>query len=101
MVNARPLARRLLLQVDVRVLILLALLLAAGLTFAQAALPAAPTDCIVLDDFSTAQVGEFPPGWEVRKDGRAGQVIFQLVKREQDEPHGGISGDLRSHHAGT
>jgi 16S rRNA (guanine966-N2)-methyltransferase len=44
---------------------------------------------------------QWPAGWEVRKDGRAGQVIFQLVKREQDEPHGGISGDFRSHHAGT
>ena len=76
MVNARPLARRLLLQVDVRVLILLALLLAAGLTFAQAALPAAPTDCIVLDDFSTAQVGEFPPGWEVRKD--EGKEVYRV-----------------------
>ena len=78
MVNARPLARRLLLQVDVRVLILLALLLAAGLTFAQAALPAAPTDCIVLDDFSRAKVGEFPPGWEVRKD--EGKEVYRVAE---------------------
>jgi Protein of unknown function (DUF3047) len=74
--DARPLARRLLLQIDVRVLILLALLLAAGLTFAQAALPAASTDCIVLDDFSTAKVGEFPPGWEARKE--EGKEVYRV-----------------------
>ena len=44
---------------------------------------------------------EWPAGWDVRKEGRAGQVIFQLVKRNRtlDEPHGGIPGDLRSDHA--
>jgi hypothetical protein len=70
-VDARPPARRLPYQLDARLLVLLALLAllaAAGLTFARAAQPAASTDCIVLDDFSRARVGEFPPGWEVRKD---------------------------------
>ena len=50
-----------------RVLVLLALLAAAGLAFAQAAQPAAPGDCIVLEDFSKSRVGEFPAGWQVRK----------------------------------
>ena len=74
--DARPLARRLLLQFDVRLLVLLALLAAAGLTLAQAAQPAASTDCIVLDDFSGARVGEFPPGWEVRKDD--GKEVYRV-----------------------
>jgi hypothetical protein len=82
-VDGRPLARGLRLQVDVRVLVLLALLLAAGLTFAQAALPAVPTDCIVLDDFSTAKVGEFPPGWETRKD--VGKEVYRV--REEGGRH--------------
>jgi hypothetical protein len=82
-VDSRPLARGLRLQVDVRVLVLLALLLAAGLTFAQAALPAVPTDCIVLDDFSTAKVGEFPPGWETRKD--VGKEVYRV--REEGGRH--------------
>jgi hypothetical protein len=80
-VDARLLARRLLVHVDVRILVLLALLLAAGLTFAQAALPAAPTDCIVLDDFSRAKVGEFPPGWAVRKD--EGKEVYRVGEEGQ------------------
>ena len=76
MVDARPLARRLLLPFDVRLLVLLALLAAAGLTFAQAAPPAASTDCIVLGDFSTARLGEFPPGWGVRKDD--GKEVYRV-----------------------
>jgi Protein of unknown function (DUF3047) len=54
-----------------RVLTLLGLVVAAGLTIAQAATPAAQNDCIVLDDFAASRVGEFPVGWEPRKeDGR-------------------------------
>jgi hypothetical protein len=52
----------------VRALILLALLLAAGLAFASAAQPAAPDDCIALEDFADARVGAFPAGWHVRQD---------------------------------
>jgi 16S rRNA (guanine(966)-N(2))-methyltransferase RsmD len=44
---------------------------------------------------------EWPAGWEVHKTGRAGQVSFQLVKREQNGAHGDISGNVRSDHAGT
>lgn len=64
---AHALARGLLCLDRVRVLVLLALLAAAGLAFAQAAQPAAQDDCIVLDDFSKSRVGEFPAGWEARK----------------------------------
>ena len=77
MVVARPLARRLLLPSGVRVLVLLALLLAAGLAFAQAAQPAAARDCIVLDDFSKATVGEFPGGWKPRKD--EGKGVYRVA----------------------
>ena len=75
---ARPLARRLLLSFDVRVLVLLALILAAGLAFAQAAQPAASSDCVVLDDFSGPTVGEFPAGWETRKDG--GKTVYRVAE---------------------
>jgi hypothetical protein len=78
-VAARPLARRLLCLKDVRLLVLLALLLAAGLAFAQAAQPAAPAnDCIVLDDFSRSPVGQFPVGWEARKD--EGKSIYRVAE---------------------
>jgi hypothetical protein len=62
------LARPLLSPSGVRILVLLALALAAGLAFAQAAQPAADDACIVLEDFSKAKVGAFPEGWQVRKD---------------------------------
>jgi hypothetical protein len=52
----------------VRGLVVLALIVAAGLAFAQAPLPAAPADCIVLEDFTTSTVGQFPAGWQARKD---------------------------------
>ena len=55
-------------QLDVRAFILLWLIVAAGLAFATAAYPSEPSDCIVLDDFSRAKVGEFPTGWEARKE---------------------------------
>ena len=42
---------------------------------------------------------DWPGDWVVRREGRAGQVTFQLVQRERHEPHGGIPGDLRSDHA--
>jgi hypothetical protein len=78
-VVARPLARRLLWLQDVRLLVLLALLLAAGLAFAQAAQPAASTnDCIVLDDFSRSPAGQFPVGWEVRKD--EGKSVYRVAE---------------------
>ena len=76
---ARPLARGLLWLQDVRLLVLFALLLAAGLAFAQASPPAAPAnDCIVLDNFSRSPVGQFPVGWEVRKD--EGKSVYRVAE---------------------
>jgi hypothetical protein len=74
--RAGPLARCLLSPFDVRVLVLLALLAAAGLAFAQAAQPAAQDDCILLEDFARSKVGEFPQGWRVRKD--EGQSVYTV-----------------------
>jgi hypothetical protein len=50
--------------------VMLSLLAAVGLVLAQAgpAPAAAPGACIVLEDFSASAVGQFPAGWEVRKD---------------------------------
>ena len=33
-------------------------------------------DCIVIDDFVKAKVGEFPPDWKVRKD--AGKTVYTV-----------------------
>jgi 16S rRNA G966 N2-methylase RsmD len=43
----------------------------------------------------------WPPGWRVLKDGRAGQVSFQLARWMPDEPHGGIPRHVRSDHTGS
>jgi Protein of unknown function (DUF3047) len=74
-VAARPLARRLLPWSRVRRLALLALV-AAGLTVAQAVPLAASTDCVALDDFSQATVGQFPSGWHVRTD--EGKGVYRV-----------------------
>jgi hypothetical protein len=75
-VVARLLARRLLAGSPMRRVVLLALATAAGLTIVQAVPPAASTDCIVLDDFSQATVGQFPQGWEVRAD--EGKAVYRV-----------------------
>jgi 16S rRNA (guanine966-N2)-methyltransferase len=43
---------------------------------------------------------EWPAGWEIRKQGRAGKVVFQLVRRTEHEPHGGLPGHVRPDHTG-
>jgi 16S rRNA (guanine966-N2)-methyltransferase len=43
----------------------------------------------------------WPAGWHVLKDGHAGHVCFQLVQWTPDEPHGGISGNVRPDHPGS
>jgi len=48
-----------------RSVVLLSLLLVAA-----SAPRVAAEDCIVIEDFAKAKVGEFPPGWKVRKDAR-------------------------------
>ena len=63
----RPLARHLLRSPRVRAFVLLALLAAVVPAHGQAQL-AAQDDCLVLDDFRRARVGEFPPDWQPRKD---------------------------------
>jgi hypothetical protein len=60
----------------VRILLLLTLLSAAGLALAQSTPPAGQADCIVLDDFSRATIGEFPAGWNVRKD--EGKAVYRV-----------------------
>jgi len=42
----------------------------------------------------------WPDGWRVIREGRAGQVFFQLAQWTYHEPHGGLSGHVRSDHAG-
>ena len=78
--RAGPLARRLLWPSNVRVLVLLALLAAAGLAFAQAAQPAGQEDCIVLENFARAKVGEFPAGWRVRED--EGKAVYTVQEED-------------------
>jgi hypothetical protein len=60
----------------VRVPVLLALIAAAGLAFAPAAHPDDQPDCIVLEDFAHARVGEFPAQWEARQD--EGQGVYRV-----------------------
>src|SRR5688572_633583 len=53
------------------------LLLAVGLVALRPSPPAAQqSECIVLDDFSKATVGEFPAGWKPRKD--EGTEIYKV-----------------------
>lgn len=49
---------------------------AALLLVFLAAASARAADCIVLDDFSRAKVGEFPAGWKPRKD--AGRPVYSV-----------------------
>lgn len=53
--------------------------------------------------YESGERPDWPPGWDVRKDGRAGQVTYQLVKwnKTPNESYGGIPGNLRSDHAGA
>jgi hypothetical protein len=58
-----------------------ALLLAAGVLPAPAQGPAppqnaAPPDCLTIEDFSQAKVGEFPTDWKPRKD--SGKDVYRV-----------------------
>jgi hypothetical protein len=55
-------------------LLLLMGLVVAG--FDAAAVPARADDCIVLDNFAKAKVGEFPAEWRVRKD--EGKPVYKV-----------------------
>ena len=54
-------------------------LIAFGLLLLALAGPgrAAAEDCVVIDDFSKGKVGEFPPGWKLRKDSGRGVYSVQ------------------------
>jgi hypothetical protein len=45
-----------------------ALILALVLGLTRLASPAAAADCVAIESFSSAKVGEFPPDWKPRKD---------------------------------
>ena len=47
-----------------------------SLLLALVALPVLAEDCIVIDDFAKAKVGEFPPDWKVRKD--TGKAVYAV-----------------------
>jgi 16S rRNA (guanine966-N2)-methyltransferase len=51
--------------------------------------------------YESGTTPEWPAGWSVWKEGHAGRVTFQLVKRDLHEPHGGLPGDVRPDHAGS
>ena len=44
------------------------IVLAALITVPERRLSAQPSDCITLEDFAHAKIGEFPPDWKARKD---------------------------------
>jgi hypothetical protein len=55
----------------------LVLWVSAGAAVAQAPpQPAAASECIVIDDFAKARVGEFPADWKPRKD--AGKDVYRV-----------------------
>jgi hypothetical protein len=54
----------------------LILVLALGLVLPAARAPAA-AECVAIEDFSTAKVGEFPQGWKPRKDEGRGVYSVQ------------------------
>lgn len=56
----------------------------------------APDALVYCESGGTPQL---PAGWDVWKDGRAGQVRFQLLKWTRHEQESGISGNVRSDHA--
>ena len=51
----------------------------------------AQDDCVVLEDFATAPVGQFPPGWRARKD--EGKAVY-MVRDEAGTrfPHSAAKG---------
>ena len=44
---------------------------------------------------------EWPEGWDIHREGRAGQVIYQLLRRIPHESHGGLPRDVRPDHTGS
>jgi DUF3047 family protein len=52
------------------------LAIVAALVIAVRSSPGAEGECVQLDDFANAKVGEFPDGWKVRKD--AGKEVYSV-----------------------
>jgi hypothetical protein len=73
-------ARRLLFRDRVYGVVLLFVVTAIGLAVAQGAPAAAPGGCVVLEDFSGSKVGDFPAGWEARKD--EGRRVYTVAEDE-------------------
>jgi hypothetical protein len=51
-------------------------LLVVFMSGASNPLVAAESDCVTIEDFAKAKVGEFPPDWKVRKD--AGKTVYSV-----------------------
>jgi 16S rRNA (guanine(966)-N(2))-methyltransferase RsmD len=49
--------------------------------------------------YESAKLMSWPSGWKVYREGRAGQVHFQLVTWNDHDTDCGLSGDVRSDHA--
>jgi DUF3047 family protein len=49
---------------------------AAALVIAVRSSPGADGECVTIDDFANAKVGEFPEGWKLRKD--AGKEVYAV-----------------------
>ena len=56
----------------------LGLVLAAFLVLLPPPVIGAQGDCVTLEDFKNASVGEFPAGWKVRKD--AGREVYKVAE---------------------
>jgi hypothetical protein len=59
-------------------LVVLAMIVAAGLAFAQAPPRAAPADCVVLADVAGSPSGQFPAGWQARTD--EGRRVYRVAE---------------------
>src|SRR5256885_9245685 len=47
-------------------------------TLGPAPAAAQPPECLTLEDFAKAKVGEFPPDWKPRKD--AGKDVYRVME---------------------
>jgi 16S rRNA (guanine966-N2)-methyltransferase len=48
--------------------------------------------------FESGAPQHWPPAWAVHREGRAGHVFFQLVRRAEDDTDGGLPGNVRPDH---
>ena len=76
-----------------RAALLSAAWLAAAVSTA-AAQAATPPECITLEDFARAKVGEFPADWKPRKD--AGRDAYHVLEELGTRPNVGYLKRIRS-----